>query len=59
MRNSIDIIPNPHLKGLDCKFPVLPGLQSGTIIKLTQNNNSIFVLYQVSGDNPTSSMTKA
>lgn len=58
MRTSIDIIPNPHLKGLDCKFPQLPGLQSGTIVRLAQNNNSIFVLYQVSGENATS-MNKA
>lgn len=59
MRSSIDIIPNPHLKGLDCKFSTLPGIQSGTVLKLTQNNNTIYVVYQPSGDMPISSINKA
>lgn len=48
MRNSIDIIPNPNLKGLNCIFPTLPSITPNTVLKLTQNNNSIYTRYSPS-----------
>lgn len=59
MRNSIDIIPNPNLKGLNCIFPVLPSITPNTVLKLSQNNNSVYTRYTPSTSPTSSTSNKA
>ena len=48
--NSIDIITNPHLKGLEALFPRIPGIPSPSIIKITQFSSHLYLPYQPNPD---------
>lgn len=59
MKSSIDIIPNPNLKGLNCIFPTLPSIPPNTVLKLTQNNNAIYTRYNPSSSSASSISTSS
>lgn len=48
MKVLVNIILNPNLLGLDCKFPTLPFIAPSTIIKVEQQRKFVYVKYEPS-----------